>query len=98
MARAKLYQRLRTTGFSWVVCEIGENGKPKVNPDAFQLSVRYALNGQRRLETFKTLDQAQAALRDRDARLNASKKGRGVPVRRRRPRCTGKQNPTRRRH
>lgn len=54
--RAKLYQRIRTEGFPWVGCEGGKNGKPKPHAGAFQFGVRYTFDGERKLETFKTLD------------------------------------------
>ena len=71
--QAKLYQRLRTKGYPWVVCEIGKNGMPKPHAGAFQFGVRYTLDGERMLETFKALDEAEAARRERDVRLYASK-------------------------
>jgi hypothetical protein len=77
--QAKLYQRLRTKGYSWVVCEIGKNGMPKPHPEAFQFGVRYTLDGQRMLEPFKTLDEAEAARRERDVRLYASKNAVALP-------------------
>ena len=77
---AKLYQRLRTKGYPWVVCEIGKNRKPKPHAGAFQFGVRYTLDGERKLETFKTLDEAEAALRERDVRLYASKNAVAFPA------------------
>jgi len=77
---AQLYQRLRKKGYPWVVCEIGKNGKPKVSPDAFEFGVRYTLDGKRKLDTFKTLDEAEAALRERNMRLYASKNGLSFPT------------------
>jgi len=78
--QAKLYQRLRTKGYPWVVCEIGKNGKHKPHPGAFQFGVRYTRDGQRMLETFKTLDEAEAARRERDVHLYASKNGVAFPA------------------
>ena len=78
--QAKLYQRLRTKGYPWVVCEIGKNGMPKPHAGAFQFGVRYTLDGERMLETFKALDEAEAARRERDVRLYASKNAVAFPA------------------
>ncbi len=43
--KARLYQRLRTKGFPWVVVEFHKNGNPKPHANAFQLGVRYSLDG-----------------------------------------------------
>ena len=77
---AKLYQRLRTKGYPWVVCEIGKNGMPEPRAGAFQFGVRYTLDGERMLETFKALDEAEAARRERDVRLYASKNAVAFPA------------------
>jgi hypothetical protein len=48
--KTRLYQRLRTQGVPWVLCDTAKNGSPKPRPDAFQFGVRYPLNGKRRLD------------------------------------------------
>ncbi len=78
-AKARLYQRIRTKGFPWVLCDIAKNGSPKPRPDAFQFGVRYSLNGRRRLDTAATLDEALAILKDRSVRLFANQNGVVLP-------------------
>jgi hypothetical protein len=48
--KARFYQRLRTSGFPWVLCETAKNGSPKPRPDVFQFGVRYSLNGKHGVE------------------------------------------------
>jgi integrase/recombinase XerD len=79
MKAAKLYQRLRTEGFPWVVCEIGKNGKPKPNTKAFQFGIRYTVEGQRRLETSPTLDEAVTLLKSRNVHFYAQGNGVVLP-------------------
>jgi hypothetical protein len=76
---AKLYQRLRTKGFPWVLCEIAKNGSPKPDGAAFQFGVRYSLTGKRRLDTAATVDEASALLKDRNVRLYAKQNGVTLP-------------------
>ncbi len=78
-AKARLYQRVRTKGFPWVLCDIAKNGSPKPRPDAFQFGVRYSLNGKRKLDTAATLDEALAILKDRSVRLFANQNGVALP-------------------
>jgi len=79
MAKARLYQRLRTEGFPWIVCETAKNGTPKPDPAAFQFGVRYSLDGKRKLETAATLDEAVAILKTTNVRLYASRNGVDLP-------------------
>ena len=73
--KAKLYQRLRTKGFSWVVCPVTKNGTPKPSPDAFEFGVRYTLHGVRVLETSATLDEAVANWKSRNVQFYAAHNG-----------------------
>jgi integrase len=77
--KAKLYQRLRTKGFPWVVCPVTKNQSPKPSPDAFQFGVRYTLDGDRELETFATLDEAVANLKCRNVQFYAAHNGVAMP-------------------
>jgi len=77
--KARLYQRLRTKGFPWVLCDIAKNGSPKPRPDASQFGVRYSLNGKRRLDPAVTLDEAMAILKERNVRLYAHQNGVEMP-------------------
>jgi hypothetical protein len=77
--KARLYQRLRTKGFPWVLCDTAKNGSPKPHADAFQFGVRYSLNGKRQLDTAATLDEALAILKDRNVRLYANQNGVALP-------------------
>jgi integrase len=79
MAKATLYQRLRTKGFPWVVCPVAKNGSPKPSPDAFQFGIRYTLNGDRPLEPFATLDEAVANLKSRNVQFYAAHNGVAMP-------------------
>ena len=79
MAQAKLYQRLRTKGFPWVVCPVAKNGTPKPSREALQFGVRYTLNGDRELETFPTLDEAVATLKSRNVHFYATHNGVAMP-------------------
>jgi len=78
--KARLYQRLRTKGFPWVLCDIAKNGSPSLRPDAFQLGVRYTLNGKRRLDPAVKLDEALAILKERNVRLYAHQNGLHRPL------------------
>jgi hypothetical protein len=49
--KAKLYQRLRSPDFQWIICETAKNGSPKPRPEALQFGVCYSLNGKRKLDT-----------------------------------------------
>lgn len=73
--KARLNQRLRTKGFPWVVCEMAKNGSPKPDPDAFQFGIRYTIDGQRKLYTAATLDEAATMLKAAMVRLYASQNG-----------------------
>jgi integrase len=77
--KAKLYQRLRTKGFPWVVCPVTKNGSPKPSPDAFQFGIRYTLDGDRELETFATLDEAVVNLKSRNVQFYAAHNGVAMP-------------------
>jgi hypothetical protein len=68
--KARLYQRLRSKGFPWVLVEYYKNGNPKPHADAFQFGVRCSLNGKRRFETAATLNEALVILKDRSFRLS----------------------------
>jgi len=89
MAKATLYQRLRTKGFPWVVCPVAKNGSPKPSSDAFQFGIRYTLNGDRPLEPFATLDEAVANLKSRNVQFYAAHNGVAVPQ------ATAKESETR---
>jgi hypothetical protein len=67
--KAKLYQRLRTKRFPWVACEMAKNGSPKPHADAFQFGIRYTIDGQRKLDTAATLDEAVTMLKVSNVRL-----------------------------
>ena len=75
MAKAKLYQRLRTKGFPWVVCDVAKNGSPRPHAQAFQFGIRYTLDGDRKLDTFATLDEAVANLKSRNVQFYAAHNG-----------------------
>jgi integrase/recombinase XerD len=77
--KARLYQRLRSKGFPWVMVEFHKNGSPKPHADAFQFGVRYSLNGKRKLDPAATLDEALVILKDRDVRLYAQQNGVALP-------------------
>jgi len=77
--KARLYQRLRTKGFSWVVCPVTKNGTPKPSPGAFEFGVRYTLDGVRVLETFATLDEAVANWKSRNVQFYAAHNGVALP-------------------
>ncbi len=79
MAEAKLYQRLRTKRFPWVVCPIAKNGTPKPSPDAFCFGVRYTLDGKRVIKPFPTLDEAVAYLKSRNMQFYAAHSGIAMP-------------------
>jgi len=79
MAKARLYQRLRTKGFTWVVCPVAKNGSPRPHPDAFQFGIRYTLHGHRQLEPFATLDEAVANLKSRNVQFYAAHNGVPMP-------------------
>ncbi len=64
--KARLYQRLRSKGFPWVLVEFHKNGSPKPHTDAFQFGVRYSLKGKRKLDPVATLDEALVILKDRN--------------------------------
>jgi hypothetical protein len=79
-SKAKLYQRLRTKGFPWVlVREFHKNGNPKPHPAAFQFGLRYSLNGKRRLDPAATLEMAIAVLKNRQVRILAAQNGVTLP-------------------
>ena len=77
--KARLYQRLRSKGFPWVLVEFHKNGSPKPHTDAFQFGVRYSLNGKRKLDPAATLDEALVILKDRNVRLYAQQNGVALP-------------------
>ena len=77
--KAKLYQRLRSKGFPWVLVEFHKNGSPKPHTDAFQFGVRYSLKGKRKLDPAATLDEALVILKDRNVRLYAQQNGVALP-------------------
>ena len=77
--KAILYQRLRTKRFPWIVCCIAKNGTPKPSPVASCFGVRYTLNGDRKFETFPTLDDAVACWKSRNARFYAAHIGIAMP-------------------
>lgn len=77
--KARLYQRLRSKGFPWVLVEFHKNGSPKPHADAFQFGVRYSLNGKRKLDPAATLDEAQVILKDRNVHLYAQQNGVALP-------------------
>ncbi|HTC63849.1 MAG TPA: site-specific integrase [Candidatus Saccharimonadales bacterium] len=77
--KAKLYQRLRTKRFPWVACEMAKNGSPKPHPDAFQFGIRYTIDGQRKLDTAATLDEAVTMLKVSNVRLYANLNGVQMP-------------------
>ncbi len=79
--KAKLYQRLRTNGFPWVVCEMAKNGSPKPHPDAFQFGIRYTIDGQRKLDPAPTLDEAVTMQKAANVRLYALQNGVEMPGR-----------------
>ncbi len=79
--KARLYQRLRTKGFPWVVCEMAKNGSPKPHPDAFQFGIRYTIDGLRMLQTAATLDEAVTMLKAANVRLYANQNGIDMPGR-----------------
>jgi hypothetical protein len=69
--KARLYQRLRSKGFPWVLVEFHKNGSPKPRAEAFQFGVRYSVEGKRKLDPAATLDEALVILKDRNVRLYA---------------------------
>jgi len=77
--KARLYQRLRSKGFPWVLVEFHKNGSPKPHADAFQFGVRHSLNGKRKLDPAATLDEALVILKDRNVRLYAQQNGVALP-------------------
>jgi|HubBroStandDraft_6_1064221.scaffolds.fasta_scaffold145724_1 integrase/recombinase XerD len=77
--KARLYQRLRSKGFPWVLVEFHKNGSPKPHADAFQFGVRYSLKGKRKLDPAATLDEAQVILKDRNVHLYAQQNGVALP-------------------
>jgi hypothetical protein len=77
--KARLYQRLRSKGFPWVMVEFHKNGSPKPHADAFQFGVRYSLNGKRKLDPAATLDEALVILKDCNVRLYAQQNGVALP-------------------
>jgi hypothetical protein len=77
--KARLYQRLRSKRFPWVLVEFHKNGSPKTHSDAFQFGVRYSLDGKRKLDTAATLDEALVILKDRNVRLYAQQNGIALP-------------------
>jgi integrase/recombinase XerD len=77
--KARLYQRLRSKGFPWVLVEFHKNGSPKPHADAFQFGVRYSLNGKRKLDPAAALDEALVILKDRNVRLYAQQNGVALP-------------------
>ncbi len=79
--KAKLYQRLRTKGFPWVVCDMAKNGSPKPHPDAFQFGIRYTIDGRRKLHTAAPLDEAVTMLKAANVRLYANQNGVQMPGR-----------------
>jgi hypothetical protein len=79
--KAKLYQRVRTHGFPWVVCEMAKNGSPKPHADASQFGIRYTIDGQRKLDTASTLDEAVTMLKAANVRLYANQNGVEMPGR-----------------
>ena len=79
--KAKLYQRVRTKGFPWVVCETVKNGTPKPHPEAFQFGIRYTIDGQRKLDPAATLDEALTMQKAANVRLYANQNGIEIPGR-----------------
>jgi integrase len=79
MAQAKLYQRLRTKGFNWVICPIAKNGTPKPSPEASGFGVRYTLDGKRVIKTFRTLDEAVAYWKSVNVQFYAAHNGVAMP-------------------
>ena len=79
--KARLYQRIRSKGFPWVLVEFHKNGSPKPHADAFQFGVRYSLKGKRKLDPAATLDEALVILKDRNVRLYAQQNGVALPRR-----------------
>src|SRR5208282_777758 len=79
MAKATLYQRLRTKGFPWVVCPNAKNGGPTPSPNAFWFGIRYTLNCVRHFESFPTLDEAVANLKARNVQFYAAHNGITIP-------------------
>jgi len=77
--KAKLYQRLRTKRFPWVACEMAKNGSPKPHADAFQFGIRYTIDGERKLDTAATLDEAVTMLKVSNVRLYANQNGVQMP-------------------
>jgi hypothetical protein len=77
--KARLYQRLRSEGFPWVLVGFHKNGSPKPHADAFQFGVRYSLNGKRKLDPAATLDVVLVILKDRNVRLYAQQNGVALP-------------------
>lgn len=67
--KARLYQRLRSKGFPWVLVEFQKNGSPKPHTDAFPFGVRNSLKGKRKLDPAATLDEALVILKDRNVRF-----------------------------
>jgi integrase len=78
--QAKLYQRLRTKKFPWTICPISKNGVAKPDPNAFAFGIRYSLDGERKLETFPTLDEAVAAWKRQNVNFYAATNGVAMPV------------------
>jgi len=74
-SKTRLYQRLRSKGFPWVLVEFHKNGSPKPHADAFQFGVRYSLNGKRKLDPAAALDEALVILKDRNVRLYGQQYG-----------------------
>jgi integrase/recombinase XerD len=77
--KARLYQRLRSKGFPWVLVEFHKNGSPKPHADAFQFGVRYSVEGKRKLDPAATLDEALVILKNRNVRLYAQQNGVALP-------------------
>ena len=73
--KARLYQRLRTKGFPWVLVQFHKNGSPRPQANAFQFGVRYLVKGKRKLDTAAMPDEALAILKDRRVRLYAQHNG-----------------------
>jgi hypothetical protein len=78
--KARLYQRLRSKGFPWVLVEFHKNGSPKPHAGAFQFGVCYSLHGKRKLDPAATLAEALVILKDRNVRLYAQQNGVAVAM------------------
>src|ERR1700677_1977964 len=77
--KAKLYQRLRSKNFPWVICEVAKNASPRPRSDAFQFGVRYTIGGRRKLATASTLDEAVTMFKAAKVRLYANQNGVQLP-------------------